>query len=273
MTQQITSQEQDALSAYLDNALNPRERQRLESQFQTRPDMRAALDDLRQTRLLLRQTPVLRVPRNFTLSPEMAGLRTRPARVYPLFQWAFTLASLFFILVFAGDLFSLPAAMPAMAPEAETFALEEASSEAMDTTAGENADVQRNIGEPALEEGGAGSTELLPPAEGASEGTPTPDMTFAMAETFTPTVEATNKSAPATAVVEAPMPAVEEPITMTFSSTMPEMPDTNPGEVQPMPVAEPNFWASRWRVPQVVLGVVVLLSGVGLFVFRRKTML
>ncbi len=280
MTKQITLQEQDALSAYLDNALNPRERQRLETQLQTRPEMRAALNDLRQTQLLLQQTPVIRVPRNFTLSPEMAGLRTRPPRAYPAFQWAFTLASLFFILVIGGEVFfrspdASPATDLAMAPvAAESFALEESPAETMDTAPagnpeGDLGDAQRNVAEAPTEESATGLTEMVPP----SDTTPTPDMFFTMAETPTPTPEPTYKIEQATEVVEMPILPTEAP----FAQSAPAEPDVAmdtaavPEETTPAP--EPDFWANPWRVPQVALAAVVLLSGVGMILFRRKTML
>ena len=270
MTQPLTSQEQEALSAYLDNALTSRERQRLETQLQSRPEMRAALSELRQTQHLLRQTPILQVPRNFTLSPEMAGLRTRPPRAYPIFQWAFSLASLFFVLIFAGELFtglSDAGSRVAMAPAAETFMLEEAPMEVMEVPAGSE-EIAEDAGESNGEEAATGYAELPP----SLEGTPTPDMIFSVAESPTPTPEATFKSASETEVVEEPVLPSEEPLVQD----VPFNPETAMDTAASEPVSSvptPDFWVSPWRVPQDILGAVVLISGLGLLFFRRKTML
>jgi hypothetical protein len=271
MNQLLTPQEQDALSAYLDNALNPRERQRLEVQLQTRPEMRAALNELRQTQYLLRQTPVLQVPRNFTLSPEMAGLRTRPPRVYPIFQWAFSLASLFFILIFAGELFtglSIAGSSVALAPVAETFILEEAPIEVMEAPPVGSEDGARNAEELQGEQTATGYAELPP----MSEGTPTPDMIFSIAESPTPTPEPTFKSAPETEVVEEPVLPAQDPLAQSVPTGPESAMDTAMSEPT-APAPAPHFWASPWRVPQIILGAVVLISGLGLLFFRRKTML
>jgi anti-sigma factor RsiW len=107
MTTKISPKEWEALSAYLDGQLSSQERTRLESRLEASTELRATLDDLRQTRTLLRSQPRLRAPRNFTLTPEMAGLygRRRPLPgAYPALRLATILASLFFVVVLAGNL-------------------------------------------------------------------------------------------------------------------------------------------------------------------------
>lgn len=286
MKQIITPQEQETLSAYLDNALNPRERQRLETHLQTRPELRAALEDLRQTQQLLRAAPVLRVPRNFTLTPEMAGLRTRPPRAYPAFQWAFALAMVLFVAVLGGEVFfSSPAAMPAsdvaLAPAIESFAVEEAPLETMEESApAEVPPDARNMGDPPEGESVPGPADSGPADSGpAPEITPTPFGDFIVAaEPPTPTPEATFKSAP-TEPVEDPLPVAEEPLTMTIMSE-PEAvggaevaADTPDSTANVASSPTPGFWASPWRIPQAILAGLVVLSGLGLLFLRRKTML
>lgn len=284
MNQTITAREQETLSAYLDNALNPRERQRLETQLQTRPDLRAALNDLRHTRQLLRQTPVLRAPRNFTLTPEMAGLRTQPPRLYPVFRLAFTLASILFVLVVGGEVFLRgPAASPAsdvaMVPAAEMFALVATPMEGMTQTLPMNdSSGQRNgyvppqeesaLGTTAAEDGGTGSAEIAP-----SES-PTPGNFMVAAETPTPTIEQTYKSEPTAEIIEETVPSLEEPITTTVNLLPPDA-TLESGEMERAAndAPSPDIWASPWRVLQVILGIIVLTSAVGLLLFRRKTLL
>ena len=107
ITKKITPRDWESLSAYLDGQLAAKERQKLESRLETDQDLQAALEGLRRTRSVLRSQPRMRAPRNFTLSPEMAGLRTklRPVpRLYPTLRLASLLATLFFVLIFVGDL-------------------------------------------------------------------------------------------------------------------------------------------------------------------------
>ena len=103
MTTQVSSHDWEALSAYLDGQLSPRERARLETRLKTDVDLQQALQELRRTRAVLRNLPKLRAPRNYMLSPEMAGVRKEQPRVYPVFRFASLLASLLFVLLVAGD--------------------------------------------------------------------------------------------------------------------------------------------------------------------------
>jgi hypothetical protein len=107
MKTKISPREWEALSAYLDEQLSPRRRAQIESRLETSPDFRQALEELSQTRSLLRSAPRPRAPRNFTLTPEMAGLRLgarqRPS-AYPVLRLASALAALFFVVIFAGEL-------------------------------------------------------------------------------------------------------------------------------------------------------------------------
>jgi hypothetical protein len=119
MTPTISPSEWEALSAYLDNQLSPKERIRLESSLQTRPDLREGLKNLRRTRIIVRSAARPHAPRHFTLTPEMAGLRSKTHAAqgaYPALRLASVLATIFFLIVFMGDLVSTrlqPAALPA----------------------------------------------------------------------------------------------------------------------------------------------------------------
>ncbi len=131
MKKQISSRDWETLSVYLDGQVRPRARASLEARLQTDPSLSAALDELRRTRNVLRSLPRLRAPRNFTLTPQMAGQpRVIASRLYPAFRLASALASLLFVLVVAGDFLGLGgmATAPlkeAVAPQIE-FAIQEA---------------------------------------------------------------------------------------------------------------------------------------------------
>lgn len=105
MNKQLSTRELEMLSAYLDGQLNARQLARLEARLDKNPELRVVLSELRHTRTLLRVVPKLRVPRNFTVTPEMVGMQQRPVvQPYPFFRLASTIASLLFVVVVVFDL-------------------------------------------------------------------------------------------------------------------------------------------------------------------------
>jgi anti-sigma factor RsiW len=111
----------EQLSAYLDGQLSLSERTRLENRIQSDPALAAGLDELRQTRGLLRRTPQRHAPRNFTLTPRMVGIRPPVPRLVPVLSWASAAAMLLFIFTLGVSLvgrlsFGASAPMLAAAP-------------------------------------------------------------------------------------------------------------------------------------------------------------
>jgi hypothetical protein len=107
----------ELLSAYLDGRLSTPESVKLESRLGSDPQLQAIMDDLRMARGLLRQLPQRRVPRNFALTPKMAGLKAPVPRVYPSLRMATVLAALLFVITFAVNGFApLAASRLAAAP-------------------------------------------------------------------------------------------------------------------------------------------------------------
>ena len=94
----------ETLSAYLDGQITPTERTRLEKRIQSDPALAAALQELSRTRALLRRTPQRRAPRNFTLTPRMAGIRPPVPRLVPVFSWASAVAMLLVIFTLGAGL-------------------------------------------------------------------------------------------------------------------------------------------------------------------------
>ena len=130
MTTKISQRDWEALSAYLDGQLSSGESSRLEQRIQNDDELRAALDEIRRTRGVLRSQALLRAPRNFTLTPQMAGIRPKASvlsRTYPIFRLASTFASILLVLVLVGDLLggfpvgkhSEPASAPLSASQAD----------------------------------------------------------------------------------------------------------------------------------------------------------
>jgi len=111
----------ERISASLDGQLSPEEAARLEQRLAADPQLRQTRDELLRTRSLLRRAPVRRAPRNFTLTPRMAGLRPPQPRLVPVFSWASAAAVLALLVTFAAPLVgqfssSSMAAAPLAAP-------------------------------------------------------------------------------------------------------------------------------------------------------------
>src|SRR5829696_4073093 len=110
----MNNRDLELLSSYLDGQLKPSESARLEARLSTDSDLRAVLDDLRAARRLLRQLPMRKAPRNFTLTPKMVGKNPPLPRSYPAFRFVTALASL--LLFFSLGLNFLVPQMAAQSP-------------------------------------------------------------------------------------------------------------------------------------------------------------
>jgi hypothetical protein len=84
----------EILSSYLDGQLSSADAARLEAHLRTDPEMRSVLQDLRGARSLLRQLPMRKAPRNFTLTPKMVGKNPPLPRSYPVFKFSAMLATI-----------------------------------------------------------------------------------------------------------------------------------------------------------------------------------
>lgn len=100
--------QEEALNAYLDDALSAGERQHLERQLAKDEQLRAQLEELRSLKQQLRQLPRLPVPRNFMLDPAVYG---RPEKKLlfqpvPVLRLATALTAFFFVVAVAAELIS-----------------------------------------------------------------------------------------------------------------------------------------------------------------------
>ena len=121
----LTPRDLEILSAYADGALTPAERRDIEARLAQDPALRQALEQIRATSALLRALPQVRPPRSFTLTPEMASVRSGWLR-YPVLQLATAVATLAFVITVGADVFggvASNAALRAAAP-AQEMALE-----------------------------------------------------------------------------------------------------------------------------------------------------
>jgi anti-sigma factor RsiW len=98
---------QEALNAYLDDALAPDQRQQVEKILEQDAGQQAKLDQMRLLRQEMRQLPSRRIPRSFTLDPALYGRPRREPLVlaYPVLRTATVLAAFFFVFALAANLF------------------------------------------------------------------------------------------------------------------------------------------------------------------------
>ncbi|MBC7233364.1 MAG: zf-HC2 domain-containing protein [Chloroflexi bacterium] len=124
---------QEELSAFLDGALTPRERRRVEKHLEQCAACRRDLASLQQTVALLRAAPMVKPPRSFLLpASERARQRQwqRTRLAYGYLRVATAMATVLLVLVISGDALLRFAAvaparpMPVAAPELSTLQAE-----------------------------------------------------------------------------------------------------------------------------------------------------
>ncbi len=104
MSKDISPGDLEHLSAYIDGALAPHELQRLERRLTEETDLAQTLHNLQTTHAQLRAAPQRRVPRNFTLSPAMAGVKEKNhAPWYSGYGLVSATASLMLVLTLVGQ--------------------------------------------------------------------------------------------------------------------------------------------------------------------------
>lgn len=147
----------ELLSSYLDGQLKPSETARLEAKLSVDPNLRAVLDDLRSARGLLRQLPMRKAPRNFTLTPKMVGKNPPLPRSYPAFRFVSALATL--MLFFTLGLNFVVPQMASQSPAfgmggggaPEVFSAEEAPAVPEESAAEAPAATEAPVEEPAIQ--------------------------------------------------------------------------------------------------------------------------
>ncbi len=215
-TKSAAAKQQEVITAYLDGALPPAERQRFEQQMSQDATLRAEVERQRQTRQLLRQLPPRQTPRNFTLDPALYG---RPARqplvtYYPALRAATVLTAVFLFFIVGLNIFSSGAGSMATAPDmaVSQFAVETAAEEPVseETSGGAAPESESMAEEPVLESAPPAEPAMPAAAEdtsATSEEEPTEDE-VAAEEAVVGEVEEAVEGAPA---AEAPIEATAVP--------------------------------------------------------------
>jgi hypothetical protein len=270
----ISNRDWELLSAYIDGQLSSAKREHLEARMHTNPELRAALDELTQTRAMLRSLPRLKAPHSFKLTPEMVGQR-QPRRLYPFFQFASALSSLMLVLVLLSDFlgFGLLAPfgqMAAQAPEApvaaEVFVESAPESLAMEMPAEEPMEAEKTVPD---EQARMIETEEVQAL--MVQGTPLPE----------PGAEAgAYLAAPAAPEEDASNLLMESADAAPDSSAAGDLPAEMPAPAQPAPEAEAEQAAnavdqptsagfSGMRILQISLALVAFSTALAAIYLRR----
>jgi hypothetical protein len=237
----------ELLSAYLDGELSQAESARLETRLKSDPQLRTIFDDISQSRSLLRRLPARRAPRNFTLTPKMAGIKPPVPRAFPIFRFASAVAAILFVFSFAVNLTApILANTSASAPMAygkgggggadptmEAAILATAMAEgpaAAAPVAPAPTEAPAATESPALMAPAAPMPTASASAQDSSVLTPTPEAARTMASAETPTPEAAagaapsgeaqNQLAPTPGQAEIPAPP-EQPIVASRGTQQP----------------------------------------------------
>ncbi|NQS91546.1 MAG: hypothetical protein HQ574_03990, partial [Chloroflexi bacterium] len=146
----ISNREWVQLSSYLDGELNPKEKNLLEKRILQNPQLQSALKELQTAKKVLKHTPQISVPRNFTLIPAMVGIKTRrPAgRGYRLAAVALSFLFIGVVVLDFGSLLLLGGSFAPTAPKEMILeAVSESAADSMEEpslmAAGEEAEAER----------------------------------------------------------------------------------------------------------------------------------
>jgi hypothetical protein len=103
MTKQLTLQDYQAISVYLDNAYSPKQKSDFENRLTKDPALQQALQEFAYTRRLLQAIPVRKAPRSFTLSASKVPSRPQRFFLAPALNFTAMAAALLLVVVFAGS--------------------------------------------------------------------------------------------------------------------------------------------------------------------------
>lgn len=207
MTMQPSSQEIELLSAYLDHELDPVETARLESRLQVESELRNILTELRKTRQVLRSLPLMRAPRNFTLTPAMAGVRKQERsrlRWFSTLRFSSALAGLLLVLVVLGDLLTGVTSLPVPVPGQVMSAQVESGEEAAEVPAGPAAQLAQQA-TPELTPVGQTRIQALAPDTTVEERTSEASTEFQAVTPEAPLGGAPSSDTQSSAATEAPV--------------------------------------------------------------------
>ncbi|MBC8504302.1 MAG: hypothetical protein ISR58_11195 [Anaerolineales bacterium] len=299
MKEQISRRDWERLSAYVDDQLTPHERSRVEERLGNEPRLRDALDDLRMTRAAVKSLPQMPAPRNFTLTPEMAGQELqRSPRLFATFRLASVISTVLLVMVILGDLigFGRVGMLPAQEMAAPAAPMEMEANEAVEEPETSAKEAEADVGKVEPEEEAQPQPEAM--AEAALEAE-SADAEGIEAEEVQPQAEALAEAVPEDTVndesVEAEPelatergmeedevagegeaynvePTLQPASTQGAQTTVPEggLSDDLAADSEIPQVVAVSKPISTIRVFEILLGVIAIVSGVAAIYFRRR---
>jgi hypothetical protein len=274
----ITNRDWVILSSYLDGELTPAELNKFEERLVNDPALQYALDELRQTKNTLAQTPRLRAPRNFILTPAMVGMKIRPrqAQGYRLASALMTFLLIGVLVLDFGRGF-VSGSMASAPKEILLEAVSDAEDDALEGPALLEAEAELES-DRAVAEAEAPLEEAAPAAEAAAEGMEEEQSLGFAEEPETKTgPEATGDSAANQAEDwQEGEGAEEEPApSQALGTEVPETPIPLPSITEYYPAEETHRLARGqaldiFRILEISLGLGALGFGITAWVIRRQ---
>ncbi len=271
------------LSSYLDGELNPREIKKIEERLTKEPVLQLALEELHRTKLTLQQTPKLKVPRNFILTPEMVGLKTRPrpVRRYRLASALMTFMLIGVLVLDFGRSFVSGSMAPAAPKEVMLEAISDSAADALEEPALMEAEGAMESDRAVAEtEAGAPLEEESPAPQVAAEAVEEGEALGAAQETESKSAEeeATDLDATTNQAEEWQEDEVAEELAVPSQTFAPEIPGT------PVPQPSPSVYfpddeihriekipsIDPFRILEIIFGLGALSFGIAAWVIRRR---
>jgi hypothetical protein len=276
MKTQLSPQDWQQLSAYLDGQLSTTEKERLETRLRSQTSLRSGLEEISQTRTLLRSVPRRKVPHNFVLTRAMVAEQARRRSAwFPVLSFTslVSLVSLVVISLLSQFRFGALPAAPAV-PVAMQAARSDQAGSAQPTS--EPMIIQWGSGgmgggggdggvNPPLANGMGGGPAQEPPANSLMKGQATPEAGIEAAPAATeaagvPNLDAPNPGVQTEAPAATPQPFLSAPSLEATPSEIPIVP-TPPAEATGQPAENtptPGVVAQQKALPAQSEGPVIL---------------
>ena len=279
----ISNRDWVQLSSYLDGEMNPREIKKIEDRLTKEPLLQLALEELHRTKLTLQQTPTLKVPHNFILTPDMAGLKTRPrpVRRYRLASALMTFMLIGVLVLDFGRTFVSGSMVPVAPKEVMLEAMSDSAADALEEPAlmeaegileSDRAVAETEAGAPLEEESPAPQVAAEAGEEGEALGaaqeaesksteeeTIDADATANQAEEWQENEDAEELAVPSqTFTPEIPGTPVPQPSPSVY------FPDDEIHRIEKVPSIDP------FRILEVIFGLSALSFGIAAWVIRRR---
>ncbi len=281
MNKSILDNDLELLSSYLDSQLTSSEKRQVEERLESDSVYKEALQKLHQTRLILRSLPQRSAPRNFTLSAEMNKKKVHLPSFFQIFRFSSAVAVLGLVILLAFDF--LPSlTQPMMNTKAEVAHLPAAAAPAVTSSEPPMIVTWATAQPEVMGKGGGGGGDGGQPGPITSYAIPQPsaessalrsDLGTPSVAPLSPQSQSTLVSPPQAAVL-APKNTESEPAVNGTGPILGVPPSDERGVILSTLSAQPPTPGSEkvnvLRIPELVLGVLALLTGIIAFIAHKK---